>query len=98
MASAFGPASLSYSLRKRSINWLSIHESDLASPGGSTAFQRHCAQRPELVIEPCFSKDAAAGNWKTSVLMSAGFAPGRCQKLAVSMLHRLADTIQSKLS
>ena len=43
-----------------------------ASPGGSTAFSRHCSSRCVFVNVPSFSAWPAAGKRKTSVSMSLG--------------------------
>ena len=47
------------------------HRSERQSPGGSTAFSRHCSSRWVFVNEPSFSVCAAAGRKKTSVPMSS---------------------------
>jgi hypothetical protein len=51
-----------------------------------------------LVTLPSFSKEPTAGRRKTSVFILVGSAPGRFQKLAVSVCHMSATTIQSSLS
>src|SRR5271168_4402068 len=66
-----------------------IQISDLASPGGSAAFQCHCSQRAELTSEPVSSAKHVVGSWNTSVWMLAlsdGFCgPKFCQKREVSV-------------
>ena len=47
------------------------HSSERASPGGSSAWSRHCTSRWVLVKVPAFSTCAAAGIRKTSVPMSS---------------------------
>ena len=42
--------------------WQMIHQSDLASPGGSTAFRTRCTRRSVLVKVPSFSAKEAAGS------------------------------------
>src|SRR5215475_12104372 len=66
-----------------------ISTSVLASPGGSTAFQCHCSQRPELTSEPVSSAKQLVGRRNTSVWMllvsTSLYSPWFSQKLAVSV-------------
>ena len=48
------------------------------SPGGSTAFSRHCSSRCVLVKVPSFSACPAAGNRNTSVGISSVLSSPRC--------------------
>src|SRR5512139_2980537 len=75
-----------------------ISRSGCASPGGLTALYRHCIHRPELEREPSFSKEAAQGSMKTSVLILEGSLPGPFQKDPVSLSKRLTLTSQSRFS
>src|SRR5512143_2772400 len=75
-----------------------ISESGRDWPRGLTAVARHWAQRPELVMLPSFSKEAAAGRKKTSVFTLAGSVPGPFQNDAVSLSNRLTATIQSRVA
>src|SRR5205807_10450595 len=66
-----------------------ISRSDLASPGGSAAFQCHCSQRPLFTNEPSSSAKQLDGKRNTSVWILAGstslYSPWFCQKAAVSV-------------
>src|SRR4030067_2266440 len=75
-----------------------ISPSGIASPGGLDAFHLHCIHRPLLLMLPSFSKKAAHGNWKTSVLIFLGSISGPFQKEPVSLSKTLTLTIQSSFA
>ena len=69
------------------------HPSDRASPGGSTAFCRHCNMRCVCVKAPAFPRGPAAGKKKISVSISSVFSSPR--SISGESRQKLADSIST---
>src|SRR5437763_526267 len=85
MGSGRVPPSLPYKAFSRRKSWPRTQLSSCTSPGASSTFHFHWAQRPELTKLPSFSIQWVQGKKNTSVSTFLGSTPGARQNSDVAV-------------